>query len=213
MENVFVIAAEKETFNSGFAFHVSKALAATIVKVALAGIVIFNIATQVEVHRQAQIIPVKIEQAPTVTTSVKMTPEALAKHRTRNALILLNCPPEKIEAYTLACVLGAQVPKVDPVLIACLMKTESDFKSRCTSSMGYKGVMQTPTATGYVEADTVHGCNKLRDHLAMAKGDLPLALTNYKGSKRQILSNGKKSVGYKQALEVLELYRNVKRSV
>lgn len=218
MENVLTVGKATE-FKFAVQLHLAKALAITCVKIALLGLIAYNIVGTLSATKSTHVIPVKLEQVEpeiAVVAKAKPTSEAIARKRTANALTLLGCPEEKLNRYTLSCVLGAQVAKVDPVLIACLMWTESRFNPTARSSMGYKGVMQTPTSTGYVEADTMHGCNKLRDHLQMADGVMVRALTNYKGSKKMmILKNGKmvKSEGYKQALEVLELYHNMKRKV
>lgn len=218
MENVYALdAAKVASPNYGFMFHIAQELAATCVKVALVGIILYNIAGAITVHNQQQVIPVKIEQShPPAPAAVRLTSEQIAWKRTTDALTLLECPTEKLRRFTQSCVLGAQVPNVDPVFIACLIKTESEFKPKARSSMGYKGVMQTPTATGYVEADTMHGCNKLQDHLQDTHGNLVNALTNYKGSPRTMVRvHGRlvKSEGYKQALAVLALYKSIKARI
>ena len=187
-------------------------------KVLVAGFVLANLTCAIIEHNHQQIIPVKL--APRVLTVVSPpappvlhSAEFIAIQRTTAALTLLGCEPEKIGAYAKSCYLGGTVASIDPVFIACLMKTESDFKITAKSHMHYKSVMQTPTATGFVEADTVHGAVILRNHMADTHGNLEAALTRYKGSRKMVLASGKKSVGYKQALDVLELYAKTKRNI
>lgn len=91
---------------------------------------------------------------------------------------------------------------INPYLIATIASTESDFIATAISPVGYKGVMQTPTATmRYVDVDFLHGARILQDKLLYTKGDLRLALTLYKG--------GNNKVAKQQADYVLKLYKTV----
>lgn len=70
----------------------------------------------------------------------------------------------------------------DPVLIAELAFSESSFNNNVVSPKGYKGVLQTPTKTGYLNADMVHGVEILREKFKLYKKPLP-SLAAYKGGK------------------------------
>lgn len=217
MENVLVMPNEsKINVSMRIVLSVVRPHLKTCLKIVLTGIVLYNLSTSLITHHQQEIVPVQLDQK-IITTSINShlshSPESITLHRTKSALFMLECDAAKLDTYTTSCYLGSRIAGVDPVLIACIMWTESRFKPNAKSSMGYKGVMQTPTATGYVEVDTMHGCVKLRDHMAVTHGNLIKALTNYKGSKRMILADGSKSKGYQQALEVMELYAKTKRSV
>jgi hypothetical protein len=86
----------------------------------------------------------------------------------------------------------------DPRFIAELVKSESGFKLNAVSSKGYKGVMQTPTATGDADADMVHGVKILMAKFKEANGDTLKAVAMYKG--------GLNTTAYAQARQFLSSY-------
>jgi hypothetical protein len=105
---------------------------------------------------------------------------------------------------------------IDPVLWACNVRTESQYKINAVSPMGYKGLAQTRKAvmkTGYEVGDLTYGSCELRDKLRIAKGDMVKALTFYKGSATLYDKQGNKTKGHQQALEVLELYAKIKEQM
>jgi hypothetical protein len=172
-------------------------------KAGLIGVVAYNIIIATQVFNANRITPIKISQ-PKEPIEVVQTKEALA---------LLNCPQEKIEAVSKGSVVGAMVLKdydIKPAFVAVLAKTESGYSLKARSKMGFKSIMQTPTATGYYNSDIVHGCDKLAEKLKISKGNLLVALTYYKGSKTTHDAKGRETMGYKQAKEVIALYDKIK---
>jgi hypothetical protein len=126
----------------------------------------------------------------------------------------LNCPESKRDSIIKAILLGASQIKIDPLLIATLMYTESQFKLNAVSPKGYKSLMQTPKASmEYADVDTLYGCRVLEEKLKIANGNLELALTYYKGSLRATSANGKPSFGNKQAREVIALYNKLRKEI
>lgn len=115
----------------------------------------------------------------------------------------LGCPEEKVQKMVMAILDGADKIGVDPILIAALIRTESDFDQSAVSSKGYKGLMQTPVATKqWEDVDILIGCRILEEKIKFAKGDIELALALYKG--------GNNPAAKKQAKQVLSLYKRIK---
>jgi hypothetical protein len=202
MEKVLEYDLDVTKINSTVAVELGKAFIRTSFKVALMGFILLQTALTIKQYHQSLIVPFRVE-----------TQESLMSKRTTEALVLLNCPNEKIKTIRESIIQGAPIAGVDPVLLAVLMESESEFKLTARSPMGYKSLMQTPTSTGYVATDTMHGCDKLREKLALAKGDYVKALTWYKGSPALYLKNGKKSDGHKQALAVLTKYKQINERI
>lgn len=95
----------------------------------------------------------------------------------------------------------------NPIFIATLMMTESNFNPNAKSSVGYVGLMQTPNKSGYNDVDIRHGLSILREKMIIAKGDVFQALVYYKGG----VSEEGKLIASKQANHVLKLYeKNLK---
>ncbi len=80
-----------------------------------------------------------------------------------------------------AIYLAHELSGYNPMFIAELALSESEFNNNAVSSVGYKGIMQTPTRTGYVEADVVHGVAILMDKFKESKGNILVAIALYKG--------------------------------
>lgn len=127
---------------------------------------------------------------------------------TREALKLLNAPKDKLEVLTKSCYSAGFATDIDPVLIACIIRKESEFKINALSPKGYKSLMQGDKAVmqwGYAETNTMYGANILREKLIIAKGDMNKAMVFYKGH------GGEESKKF--AKEQLEFYRSIKQQI
>jgi soluble lytic murein transglycosylase-like protein len=123
----------------------------------------------------------------------------------QQGLVFLGCPKEKIYSIGYGIRLAEIRTGIEGLLIVSLLRTESNFRTEARSKKGYKGLMQTPTATKIPEVDILHGAMILKDKLHLTKGNMLHALTLYKGGNNQ--------EARKQAKEVLVLYRKVKVAV
>lgn len=141
--------------------------------------------------------------------------------QSREAFKIIKAPSDRIETLSKGTFAATVATEIDPVLIATLMSTESEFKVTALSPLGYKSLMQRPRSRmkwEYAEVDVVDGACCLREKLKIAKGDMLKALTFYKGSDSLYVKNRKtgrleKSAGHKQAEEVLDLYNRVKETL
>jgi soluble lytic murein transglycosylase-like protein len=121
-----------------------------------------------------------------------------------SVLSSLKCPVRKVREVAKAIELASEQTKINPILLACLLQTESGFNQKAVSEKNYKGLMQTPTATfKWADVDILHGARILEEKLKLTKGDVILALTLYKG--------GNNPVANKQAHQVVALF-NSRRS-
>jgi len=197
MEDVLVLQNETKEVNLTIMKHVILEVTKALMKAGLIGIVCYNIYLANNEFNKTRLLPMKIES--TENKDIKRTKEALA---------ILNLPANKIPTYSESVILASRAADVDPVLIVALMYTESSFKVTARSSKGYTGLMQTPSRTGYVEADIMHGASILKEKLQISKGDIHKALTFYKGSKYD-----KNNLGYKQATQVLDLYNKLNKRI
>jgi soluble lytic murein transglycosylase-like protein len=106
--------------------------------------------------------------------------------------------------------MASKATNIRKELIVALLKTESEFNPRAISPKGYKGLMQTPSATfSYPEVDVMHGACILKDKLHDSKGDLMSAMILYKGGGSNP-SLPRYHVAKKQATETLNLYNYIK---
>jgi len=120
----------------------------------------------------------------------------------KDTLLKLGCANKSVDKITTAILEGADKIKIDPKLIAALIRTESDFDKKAVSEKGYKGLMQTPIATKqWEDVDILIGCKILEEKIGYAKGDIRLALALYKG--------GNNPLAKKQAEHVIQLYRSL----
>lgn len=188
---------ETKPVNLDLVWDVSKSIFTTITKAGLFVLVAFTVIKEIKTSNQQMFVPIGIESK-----------ESIDSKRLNEALVLLNCPKEKLTIIKDSIMLGAKAADVDPVLIAVLMSTESEFVVTAKSKMGYKGLMQTPSMTKRPAVDTVHGAVILKEKLVEAKGDYLLSLTRYKGSAT-IYKNGKMTVGAMQAKNVLDRYKKI----
>ena len=130
--------------------------------------------------------------------------------RLHMALMLLDCPKQKIQIVIKSITDSVQSASnkypIDPILVAVLMKTESEFLPTARSSKGYKGILQTPWASmEFYNVDTLYGVMILEQKLVVSRGKLRTALALYKG--------GRSRQAYKQADEVLRLLKKVRTQV
>jgi hypothetical protein len=192
--------------NYNLIFGVAKSLIGIATKSALAVVIVYATLTQIKQYNQTLFVPMRIELKES---------EAV---RTKKALAILNCPKEKIDVMTKSITSTSKIlptmyfggtPIDNNILVAVLMETESEFSVNAVSSMGYKSLMQTPTATKRPITDTAHGLDILQEKLQIAKGDLESALTYYKGSRTLYDAKGNITLGHKQALEVIAKYKKV----
>lgn len=107
-----------------------------------------------------------------------------------------------------AILLSADIIDVSPMLVIAIMDSESDFNKKAVSPKGYRGLMQTPTATmQFQDVDTLHGARILEEKLKYCDNDLMEALILYKGGGR---SPAARRQATQQAEEVYELYTKLK---
>ena len=94
----------------------------------------------------------------------------------------------------------------DPVFVAELILSESGFRHNAVSPKGYKGLMQTPTSTGYTEADVMHGLAILNEKYKQYGPDPVKVVAAYKGGVA-------KQEAIKQAYSMISSYRATKRVI
>jgi len=128
------------------------------------------------------------------------------KQKTSQLELVLNnleCPKKKIKEVAKAIELASEQTKINSILLACLLQTESGFNPKAVSEKNYRGLMQTPTATfKWADVDILHGARILEEKLKLTRGDIVLALALYKG--------GNNPVAKKQANKVIALYNSRK---
>jgi len=118
------------------------------------------------------------------------------------SLEYLKAPKDKLNELSDAVDNAARITGNNPTLLVCLMHTESRYKNNAISSKGYKGLMQTPSASfKYSDVDILYGARILQDKLKQSNNDLLTAISLYKG--------GNNRRARELALETVELYRLV----
>ena len=123
-------------------------------------------------------------------------------NRAQVALYKVGAPSGKIDDLSRAVTSAAAMTNLSPELLVALMKTESGFNYQAVSSKGYKGLMQTPSATfKWASVDTLYGAEILKEKLKYSNGDLKLALALYKG--------GNNELAHKYAKETMRIYKNL----
>ena len=123
---------------------------------------------------------------------------------TRNTLQLLG----RDVAFAKDVFVTATAKNIDPVLWACNIECESEFRRTAKSKKGYKGLGQTPKAVmklGYDTADLMVAACTYDEKLRIAKGDQRKAMMFYKG--------GNNPASRKEAQKVFTLYDKVKRQL
>ena len=102
-------------------------------------------------------------------------------------LLNLGAPSKKCPKLAKSARLASEATGLRPEIFIALMYTESTFNENAVSSKGYKGLMQTPSATfKYAEVDVMHGAMILKDKLEYSNGDLLKALALYKGGNNPL---------------------------
>lgn len=122
----------------------------------------------------------------------------------RKVLTILKRDPK----YAKDIYVSAKSNDIDPILWACNIECESEYKINAKSSMGYKGLAQTPKAkmkTGFEVADLMYGACIYKEKLQIAKGDRFKALCLYKG--------GLSPAAKRDAQKVYDLYAKVKKQL
>lgn len=122
----------------------------------------------------------------------------------RKALVILGRDPKNAKAIYFT----ATAKDITPLLWCANIECESDFKIDAKSSMGYKGLGQTPKAImklGYEEADLMAAACVFAEKRKIAKGDDTLAWALYKG--------GRSAAAHRDAKKVFVLYEKLKLKV
>jgi hypothetical protein len=127
-------------------------------------------------------------------------PAAQEKDVVEETLTDLRAPAERVPSLTGWIRSASMVTRLDPILLCCLLHTESRFRKEAASAKGYKGEAQTARFSQYSSVNILEGAEILRDKLSLSKGDILEALARYKGGK------GKREAR-KEAEEVLRLYK------
>jgi len=118
----------------------------------------------------------------------------------KETLLDLQAPKEHLSSLNGWIRSASGVTHLDPILLACLLHTESRFKKDAVSKKGYKGEAQTNRFSQFSSVNILEGAEVLRDKLSLSKGDTFEALARYKGGKD-------KKESQEQAREVLRLYQ------
>jgi hypothetical protein len=124
----------------------------------------------------------------------------IEKDLVEEALIDLQAPKERVSSLDRWIRSASVVTHVDPMLLVCLLHTESRFRNDAMSKRGYKGEAQTKRFSEFSSVNILEGAEILREKLSLSKGDMFEALSRYKGGKD-------KKEAREQAREVLRLYR------
>lgn len=103
------------------------------------------------------------------------------------------------KAIAIAIYNSHRISKFDPIFLAELISSESQFNIKARSCKNYKGLMQTPTMTGDPDVDVLYGTKILMEKWEIAKGDPLKAVALYKG--------GWNKQAIKYAKEMLRNYR------
>jgi hypothetical protein len=144
---------------------------------------------------------------PKVVEKVQVRPiENTVLAETRIALQLLNAPPERLEQLTKSCYSAGFANDIDPVLIACIIKPESNFKIDGVSNKGCKSLMGTREAVlkwSHAAYNIMKGACDLREKLGYTHGNMYEAMVKYKGR------GGKESQHF--AKTQLALYHDIKK--
>ena len=148
-------------------------------------------------------VPVMIIKPVVKVAEVTKTKDELLCDQIEKDLITLEAPKDKIPELTKAILVSYKQTGLNCKLITALMKSESNFDEhaigpRNRTPRKYKGILQTPTASSFVDVDTLHGVRILQQKLQETKGDLQKALALYKG--------GNNPAAHKQARHVISLY-------
>lgn len=134
--------------------------------------------------------------------------EEIGRTKARYALEYAGAPKERLVTLTRSAYAASIGTDIDPIMIATIMKPESEYKITAKSPKGYKSLMQTKEAYvkwEFAEANVMAGACVLREKLQAAGGNLDKAMVYYKGH------GGKESqiIAAKQ----MAFYRDIKHKV
>lgn len=149
----------------------------------------------------------EVEEISNITVPVQIEVKTVyKKDRADAALKFLNVDDSQRKELAHAVNVASRATGFEEEMLVALMKTESDFKRRAISPKNYKGLMQTPKATfEYPIVDVMYGAKILEDKYAIAKGNMYLALSLYKG--------GNNPEARKYAKQTIVLYREIKKNM
>jgi hypothetical protein len=116
-------------------------------------------------------------------------------------LVDLQAPKEQVPFLNRWIRSASGVTRLDPILLTCLLHTESRFKKDSVSEKGYRGEAQTKHFSEYSSVNILEGAEILRDKLSLSNGNMFEALARYKGGKD-------KKEAQAEAKRVLMLYRS-----
>jgi hypothetical protein len=116
-------------------------------------------------------------------------------------LVDLRAPKDRVHFLSNWIRSASGVTRLDPILLTCLLHTESRFRKDAVSEKGYKGEAQTKRLSDYSSVNILEGAETLRDKLSLSKGNMFEALARYKGGKD-------KQEARDQAQQVLTLYQS-----
>ena len=117
---------------------------------------------------------------------IGQNPKLIAKKDVvKETLIDLRAPKERVASLNRWIRSASGVTHVDPILLVCLLHTESGFRKDAVSEKGYKGEAQTKRFSEFSSVNILEGAEILRDKLELSKGDMFEAVARYKGGEGQ----------------------------
>jgi len=119
----------------------------------------------------------------------------------QETLVDLQAPQERVPFLNRWITSASSVTRLDPILLCCLLHTESRFRKEAVSKKGFKGEAQTKYFSQYSSVNILEGAETLRDKLSLSKGNMFEALARYKGGKD-------KKEAQDEARQVLKLYQS-----
>lgn len=130
-----------------------------------------------------------------------VVPEGETRDVVEETLVDLRAPKERVPFLSNWIRSASGVTQLDPILLTCLLHTESRFRKDAVSVKGYRGEAQTKRFSDYSSVNILEGAEILRDKLSLSKGNMFEALARYKGGKD-------KQEAREEAQQVLTLYRS-----
>ncbi len=119
----------------------------------------------------------------------------------KETLADLKAPKERVPFLSKWITSASGVTRLDPILLTCLLHTESRFNKDAVSEKGYRGEAQTKRFSQYSSVNILEGAEILRDKLSLSNGNMLEAIARYKGGKD-------KTEARDQARQVLRLYQS-----
>ena len=128
-------------------------------------------------------------------------PPPEARDVVKETLVDLKAPKERLPFLSKWITSAGGVTRLDPILLCCLLQTESRFKKEVVSEKGYRGEAQTKRFSQYSSVNILEGAETLRDKLSLSNGDMLEAIARYKGGKDKVEAR-------EEARQVLALYQS-----